>query len=102
MTFAGEQAQLLEASRAVAKMLIEHHCAYHRELINSQRDLPHVYSKGDVIFSRRSVKSDKEHGVVAKVKHPYTGTWTIVESLPGSSYEIEHIFTGERSKRHHR
>jgi len=68
VTFAWEQAQLLEASRAVARTLIEHHRAYHRELINSQRDLPCIYSKGDVIFSRQSVKSNKGHGVVAKVK----------------------------------
>ena len=99
-SFAGEQAQLLKACRAVAAELVRHHRAYHREFINSRRPLPHIYSPGDLVFSRRSVKSDRSRGIVGKVRNPYTGTWEVVRKLHGSSYELKHRITGVIGKRH--
>ena len=99
-SFAGEQAQNLKACRLICETLIKHHRNYHREHANLSRDLPKKYSLGDFAFSRRSVKSDKSKGVVAKVKSPYTGPWEITKVLPGSSYEIRHKFSGELGKRH--
>ena len=58
-SFDGEQASLLSAGREIARKLIHAHRTYHREYINSRRPNQRLYSVGDVVFVKRSVKSDK-------------------------------------------
>lgn len=99
-TFAGRQAVMLKASRLVAKELVMQHRAMHRELINSRRPAPREYMPGDMVFARRSVKSDKARGVVGKIKNPYTGPWEVVKRGPGGSYELKHAVDGRPGKRH--
>ncbi len=99
-SYAQDQRMLLEASRAVAKVVIDERRAYHRELVNSLRPDPRTYNVGDRVFARRAVRSDKRRGRVDKLTHPYTGPWEIVSRLEGASYEIRHIPTGRIDKKH--
>ena len=70
-------------------LLVKEQRCWHRELINSRRRDPRVYSVGDIVFSCRATRSDSKCGQVDKLMHPFTGPWRIVASLPGASYEIE-------------
>ena len=65
-TFAVEQARLLECGRAIARELIHHHRAYHSDYINPRRPNPHLFSVGDHVFAKRSVKFIKKRGLVGK------------------------------------
>jgi hypothetical protein len=73
----------------VTMLLVQEQRCWHRELINSRRRDPCVYSVGDIVFSRRVTRSNSKRGHVDKLMHPFTGPWRIVTSLPGASYEIE-------------
>ena len=99
--FAVSQAQLLTACRLIARELVHHHRAYHRELINSRRPSPRVYEPGDRVFSRRAIRSDKRRGIVAKVANPYTGPWEITDKLHGGSYKLRHAHFPSRNEKRH-
>lgn len=91
VSFAGGQAQLLKASRAVAHELVHQHRAYHCELMK-RAVAPYPSSIRKVTshftFIRRTVKFDKAKGRVGKVVTPYRGPWEVVEKLAGSSYAL--------------
>ena len=70
-TFAVEQACLLEFWRAIARELIHHHRAYHREYINQCRPNPQLFSVGYHVFVKRSVKSIKKRALVGKLMDSY-------------------------------
>ena len=99
-SFAGEQASLLSAGREITRELINAHRTYHREYINSRRPNQRLYSIGNMVFVKRSVKSDKKQDRVAKIMNSFTGPWRILAKLPGSSYEVEHVQTRRVTKRH--
>jgi hypothetical protein len=91
----------LSALQDVAHLLITKHRAYHRELINSCRPDPCVFSVGDMVFARRSVRSDASRGRVNKLQYAYTGPWRITAALKGASYELEHYSTPTRKDKKH-
>jgi hypothetical protein len=100
-SFARDQATLLSYSRAIAKVLLEEHRAYHRELINSRRPDPRIFEIGDVVFAKRATKSVASKGRVGKLMFPMTGPWRVVEKLDGASYRIEHcLCKGHFEKKH--
>ena len=99
-SFASEQATMLSCGRAIARELIHHHRAYHREYINARRPNQRLFAVGDYVFAKRSVKSDRKRGLVGKLMEPYTGPWRITKKLAGSSYELEHRDTKRPGKRH--
>ena len=70
--FASDQAILLSCCHEVARELIHHHRSYHREYINSRRPNPCIYNMGDIVYAKRSVKSNKES---------FTGPWKVVDKL---------------------
>ena len=82
-------------------LLVREQRCWHRELINSRRRDPRVYSVGDIVFSRRATRSDSKRGQVDKLMHPFTGPWRIVKSLPGASYEIEFCSKPSRCDKKH-
>ena len=45
-------------------LLVKEQRAYHRELVNSWRPDPTIYSVGDIVFARRAVRSNAAHGQV--------------------------------------
>lgn len=95
-SYAKDQAKLLQASRDIAKVLLEEHRAWHRELVNSRRPDPRVFSVGDIVFARRAVRSDASKERVGKLMYAMTGPWRIIEQLDGSSYRIEFCATPGR------
>ena len=74
-SYAKTQAELISASRDIAKVLLEEQRAYHRELVNSLRLDPRIYEKVDIVFAHRSVRSSKKQGRVGKLMYPATGPW---------------------------
>jgi hypothetical protein len=100
-SYAKHQATLLSASRDIARVLLDEHRAWHRELVNSSRPNPRIYHVGDVVFARRATRSDAKRGRVAKLMHPMTGPWRVVEKLRGSSYRIEHCMSSGRFEKKH-
>ena len=58
-------------------LLVKEQRAWHRELINARQPDPCVYLVGDVVFARRATRSDSKHGKVKKLKHQFTGPWSI-------------------------
>ncbi len=57
-TYSKELAIRLSACREVAKLLVREHREWHRELINSRRQDPRIYSPGDIVFTRRAIRSE--------------------------------------------
>jgi hypothetical protein len=90
----------LQASREIAKILVEEQRACHREFINAWRPDPKVYSVNDIMFACRAVRSDDIRWRVDKLSYPFTGPWCIIANLPGTSYDIKHCSTKKREKRH--
>ena len=64
---------------------------WHHELINSRRRDPWTYNIGDIVFARRATRSDSKRGIVDKLMYAFTGPWHVTASLPGASYELQHI-----------
>jgi hypothetical protein len=81
--------------------LLDEHCAWHRELVNASRPNPRIYHVGDAVFARRDTRSDAKRGRVAKLMHPMTGPWHVVEKLGGLSYRIEHCLSPGRFENKH-
>ena len=80
-TYSKELAIRLGACREVAELLVREHREWHRELINSRRQDPRVYSPGDIVFARRAIRSDASRERVGKLEYKFTGPWRIVASL---------------------
>jgi len=99
-SFASEQATLLACGRAIARELIAHNRAYHREYINARRPAPRIYAVGDMVWACRSVRSNKQRGQVEKLMNAWTGPWEVIEKVAGSSYLLKHRDTGKTGKRH--
>ena len=99
-SYANDLAAHLRASSEIAKILVEEQRAMHREFINARRPDPKIYSVNDVVFARRSIRSDSSRGRVDKLSYPFTGPWRIIAVLKGASYEIEHCSTKKQEKRH--
>ena len=101
ITYAKDQATLLSACGEVAKILLDEHRSYHRELINQLRPDPRLYSINDIVFAQRATKSVASKGRVGKLMYSMTGPWRIVEKLDGGSYRIEHqLHKGRFEKKH--
>ena len=88
--FASDQAILLSCCREVARELIHHHRSYHREYINSRRPSPRIYTMGNLVYSKCSVKFKEKRGLVGKLMESFTGPWKVVDKLQGSSYKLSH------------
>jgi hypothetical protein len=99
-SFACRQAEVISATRAIACVLIDEHCSYHRELINSLRPDPLIFVPGDHVFARRTVQSSKKMNCVGKLEFAYTGPWIIIRRLRGASYECKHLRSGKINKFH--
>eukprot|EP00956_Cyclotella_meneghiniana_P034898 scaffold109224_cov64-Cyclotella_meneghiniana.AAC.4 len=99
--YARDQAQLLSASREIAKVLLDEHRSWHREYVNRNRPNPRIYDIGDIVFAQRATKSDATRGRVGKLMYPMTGPWRITEKLPGASYRIEHCHRPSRTDKKH-
>ena len=99
-SYARDQATLLSASRDIARILLEEHRSAYRERVNATRPDPRVFHPDDIVFAKRSTRSDARRGKVAKLMNAFTGPWRIVKKLDGASYEIEHCHTQRREKKH--
>jgi hypothetical protein len=100
-SYSKQLASCLTCCCAVATSLVKEQRCWHRELVNSQRRDPWIYSVGDVVFARRTTRFDSKWGQVGKLMHPFTGPWRIVKSLPGASYELKFTMdTARKSKKH--
>jgi hypothetical protein len=80
-TFAEVQDTVLRQSREIFRILIHEHRAWHREYINSRRPDPLIYEVNDLVFARRSVRSDRNKGRVGKIMIKHTGPWRITAKL---------------------
>jgi hypothetical protein len=101
LSYSCKLASCLAACRQVASILVEKHRCWHRELINSQQRDPRIYHEGDIVFIRHITCSDAKRGLVDKLQYSFTGPWRIVASLPGGSYELEHVLHQKhRGKKH--
>jgi hypothetical protein len=58
-SYAKDLAVLLEASRKIAKVLLEEQRTWQCELVNSRCPDPKVWNIGDIVFARRQTRSDK-------------------------------------------
>ncbi len=99
-SYSRDLASRLAALQEVVKLLIEEQRAYHREFINSRRPDPKIYSIRDTIFARRATWSDAGQGQVDKLTYTFTGPWLVTAKLDGASYEIEHVSTKRKDKKH--
>jgi hypothetical protein len=70
------------------------------EFINSRWPDPKIYSVADIVFARRTVRSDAMRGQVGKLTYPFTGPWRITAKLHGASYKLEHCATKSKEKKH--
>ena len=99
-SYSRDLATRLSALRDVAALLVNEQRAYHREFINARRPDPKIYSIGDTVFARRATCSSANRGQVDKLFYPFTGPWLITAKLDGASYEIEHVATKRKDKKH--
>ena len=61
-SYAKTQAELVNASRDITKVLLKEHHAYYRDLVNSRRHDRHLFKEGDVVFAHQTGRSSKKHG----------------------------------------
>ncbi len=101
LSYSHKLATHLAACCQVASVLAEEHRCWHRKLINSRQRDPRIYHEGDIAFARRATRSDAKHGLVDKLQYSFTGRWWIVASLPGGSYELEHVLHQKRRDKKH-
>jgi hypothetical protein len=101
-SYSRDLATRLSALREVAVLLVDEQRAYHREFINAHWPDPKIYSIGDTVFIRRATHSSAVtvRGQVDKLIYPFTGPWLITAKLDGASYEIEHVATKRKDKKH--
>ncbi len=99
--YSKELATRLSACRQVAELLVREQRTYHRKLINACRPDPRIYSLGDIVFTRRAVKSDAARGHVDKLQYAFTGPWHISAILPGASYKLEHCDKPSKKEKKH-
>ena len=100
-SYSRDLATRLSACREIADLLVREHRCWHRELVNSRRRDPRIYSPGDIVFARRATRSNSKRGQVDKLMHPFTGPWRVVRSLPGASYELEFASDPKRKDKKH-
>jgi hypothetical protein len=100
-SYSRELASHLAACHKVALLLVKEQCCMHRELINSRRPDPWLYSVGNIVFARRATHSDSKQGKVDKLMHPFTGPWQITGTLPGTSYALKHLHNTKRTDKKH-
>ncbi len=101
VSYSKELATRLSACQEVAKLLVEEHRSYHRELINDRCPDPHVYSIGNIVFARRAVRFDAKRGIVDKLQYSFLGPWWVPAILTGASYELEHCDHKQKEKKTH-
>jgi hypothetical protein len=99
-SYSRDLATCLSALREVDTLLVDEQRAYHHEFINARRPDPKLYSVSDTVFARRATRSDAGRGQVDKLTYPFTGPWLVTAKLDGASYEIEHVATKRRDKKH--
>jgi hypothetical protein len=99
-SYSRDLATRLSALREVATLLVEEQRAYHCEFINVRRPDPKLHSVDDTVFAHRATRSDAGRGQVDKLIYPFTGPWLITAKLDGASYEIEHVATKRKDKKH--
>ena len=68
---------ILQQSREIYRILIDEHCAMHIEIKNSQVSNEIKFRVGDIVFTRRQVKSNKNKGIVDKAQFQSTGPWKV-------------------------
>jgi hypothetical protein len=101
VSYPKELATWLSACQAVAKLLVGEQRAHHREYVNARCPDPCIYSVGDIVFSRRTVRSIAAREVVDKLQFAFTGPWQITALLKGASYKLEHCQKpGHKEKKH--
>jgi hypothetical protein len=71
-------------------LLVSKHCAWHPELINSQREYSRAYNPNDIVFACHAIWSDASKGCVGKFEFFFTGLWQDIDSADSGSYNIEH------------
>ena len=94
-------AERLGACHEVALLLVCEQRCWHRELVNSRRRDPRTYNIGDFVFARRATRSDSKRGIVDKLMYAFTGPWRVTASLPGASYELQHVHHPTRQDKKH-
>jgi hypothetical protein len=99
-SYSHDLATPLSALREVATLLVDEQRAYHREFINAQQPDPKIYSVGNTVFACRATQSDAGCGQVDKLIYPFTGPWLMTAKFDGASYEIEHVATKWKDKKH--
>ncbi len=81
-------AKCLTACHNIVLLLVREQREWHRALINSCRQDPHVYLPGDIIFACRAMHSNAAHGCVGKLEYAFMGPWRVTASLHGGSYSL--------------
>ena len=99
-TFYSEQARLLSNSQEIASLCIAEKRAYHCERINELRQYPRVFEIGNIVFTKKAVKSNKAKHIIDKTEFAFTGPWDIFRNLKGGSYELRHTRSGNTDKKH--
>ena len=56
---------------------------------------------GDIVFARRTTRSDAARGLVGKLEYAFTGPWRVTGSLHGASYSLEHCHNATCTEKKH-
>ena len=59
-----------------------------------------MFEIGNIVFTKKAVKSNKAKHIVDKTEFAFTGPWYIVRKLKGVSYELRHTRSGKMDKNH--
>ena len=83
ISYANSLQKRLQCCQEVYKVLIDEHRCMHREYVNARRPDPFKFEKGDYVWVRRQIQSNKARGIVGKLRFQQTGPWEITACLPG-------------------
>ncbi len=96
-SFADVTLELMAKCREVFKTLIDEHRTLHRELRNAQLLHPRKFKKGDIVFTKVQVQSNKRRGKSGKLTYSRRGPYRIVEVCKGGSYMLRKIDATSKS-----
>jgi hypothetical protein len=100
-SYSRELAIRLSSCREITDLLVLEHQCRHRNLVNSRRHNPRIFSDGDIVFDCQAMCSNTKHGHVDKLMHPFTGLWRVVQALPGMSCKLKFAHdTKQKDKKH--
>jgi hypothetical protein len=101
VSYLKDLAARLLACCLVAELLVEEQRAYHCEYINARRPDPCIYSVGNIVFARHTIRSSSAKERIDMLQFAFTGFWHVSTVLNGASHKLVHCHDSSHKEKKH-